>query len=310
MSAVASWALEVAAVVLMLGVGAYAATVLESAIARIGAGVSPGPTLLLAPLRKAAWLAKQQTVRTERPDVIGWMVATAGLLPLAALAASLIPLSSTWVMADFESGIVLWGAVEALIIVVVFLRGWSPNSTFSLIGGYRFVIQAFSYTLLSMFVLIAAALPAQSLSIQQMVVTQQGLPNLVKQPLGLPLWIVIIVGVSFRGPLNLPDGRDLAGGTSVESSGWDRLLWEAGRAPLLVVFSAMGATIFLGGWLGPWLPGPVWVAVKTLVVLLLALVVAQALGRFRPESFVEMAWTVLLPVGFIHLFQAGVTALP
>lgn len=291
-------------------VGAYAAAVTESVVAAVTAGRSVAVSAaLLNPVRRTALLLRQTTVITERPDSVGWVAATTGYVTLAVLAAGLIPLSAGTALTDFSAGIVVWGALEAMVIVMVFLRGWAPNSFFSMVGGYRFVIQAFSFELLSMFVLIAAALPARSLNISEIVLAQQGILNLIKQPLGLPLWIVVTLGITFKGPANLSDGRDLATGTSAESSGRDRLLWEIGRMAMLIVFSAMGATVFLGGWLGPWLPGSVWLVLKTLLVALIALAVAAAYGRLRPEGFVAASWTVLLPLAFIHLFQAGVVAL-
>ena len=69
-------------------------------------------------------------------------------------------------------GIVIWGSCEALIIVAVFLHGWSPNAPFPLIGAYRYVAIALPVMLPSMFVLIAAALPAQSLSVIAIVDSQ------------------------------------------------------------------------------------------------------------------------------------------
>lgn len=289
--------------------GAYSVAVLEqAALCRVDRRRWRG--IWVRPVHRAAWLLRQETTITERPDLRAWIIATTSLVVLASAGAALIPPSDGVAVTDFRAGIVAWGAVEALVIAVVFLHGWSPNSVFPLVGGYRFVIQAFSYELLSMFVLIAAALPARSLQLTEIVRSQDELWNVIRQPLGLPLWIVVTLGVTFWGPLNLPDGRDLAGGTSAESSGRERLLWEVGRASLFIVFCAMGATIFLGGWLGPWLPGPVWVIAKTLLVAAVSIAVGQVVARFRPEGFVELAWTILLPLAFLNLFWAGVESLP
>lgn len=296
-------------ILVALVVGAYLVAVMRSAVAIRADGRAKGMSVWARPLYEAAWLMRQQTSITERPDLTAWIIATVSLVVLAAGAASLIPLSTEAVVADFRAGIVAWGAIEALVIVIVFLHGWSPNSVFPLVGGYRFVIQAFSYELLSMFVLIAAALPARSLQITEIVTSQEGLWNVIRQPLGLPLWIVVVVGVTFWGPLNLPDGRDLAGGTSAESSGRERLLWELGRGSIFIVFCAMGATIFLGGWLGPWLPGPAWLVIKTLSIAAATVFVGESVARFRPEGFVGLAWTILLPLAFVDLFWAGVVAL-
>lgn len=301
--------IAVSLILAALILGTYVVAVMRMVLADPRGVRTPRRGSLLRPVYQAGWLLRQQTAITERPDVPAWMIATISLVTLAASAATLIPLSATAVVADLRAGIVAWGAIEALVVVAVFLHGWSPNSVFPLLGGYRFVIQVFSYELLSMFVLIAAALPARSLQLTEIVNSQDGLWNVVRQPLGLPLWIVVILGVTFWGPLNLPDGRDLSGGTSAESSGRERLLWELGRGALFVVFCAMGATAFLGGWLGPWLPDPLWMVLKTLAIAVVVIAIAEVAPRFRPEGFVEFAWTILLPLAFADLLWAGVMAL-
>jgi NADH-quinone oxidoreductase subunit H len=228
---------------------------------------------------------------------------------LAAMGLALVPWTATFIPVDLTIGIVLWGALEPLATVLIFLHGWSPNAHFSMLGGYRYVSLGLSYILISMFVLIGVSLPAESLQISAVVEVQDGLWNVIRQPLGLPLFLIVGLGISFWGPLNFADSEDLSGGTSAELSGRSRLLWEMGRAAMLVAFSAIGATAFLGGWLGPVLPGPVWLIIKTLVVLVMLLVLGHLVPRPSPERFLTLAWVVLLPLAFIDLAWAGLEAL-
>jgi len=264
----------------------------------------------MAPLRFATLLLRQESAITERPDILLWVLAPAVYAAVAAGAFSVVPLGDGIAIADVRTGIVLFGAAEAIAIVAIFMHGWASNSYLSMIGGYRFVALALSYELLSMFVLIAAALPAESLQVSAIVESQVELWNVVRQPLGLPLWIVVTLGVAFWGPLNLADGADIAGGSALEVSGLHRLLWETARGGMLAVMSAMGAAVFLGGWLGPVLPGWAWMATKTLAVSVLVLMVGRAVGRVRSERAVTLLWAVLLPVAFVGLALAGWEALP
>src|SRR3546814_11238166 len=82
---------------------------------------------------------------------------------------SVVPFAPGFVVADLDAGIVLWGACEALTVVVVFLHGWSANAPLPLIGAYRYVAIGLPAMLISMFVLIAAALPAESLAVSAIV---------------------------------------------------------------------------------------------------------------------------------------------
>lgn len=294
----------------VLAVGAYAAAMMRAMAHDVVAGRSPNVAdAFLRPAGQARWLARQQVTATERPDVAAWVLAPAAYLGLAAAALAVVPLSDGVVVADVRTGIVVFGAAEALAIVAIFLHGWSPNSPFPLVAGYRFVGVALSYELLSMFVLIAAAIPAESLSIGAIVESQEGLWNVVRQPLGLPLWLVVSLGVTFTGPLAVVDSNDLAGGGGVEDSGFQRLCWAVARLAMLVVFAAAGAAVFLGGWHGPVLPGGVWMALKTAGVLGLLVWLGESTARLSPERFVGMAWGVLLPLAFLDLVIAGLVSL-
>lgn len=294
-----------------LVLGAYVVGVLDEVVgSRIGGDRGALTAALTAPWRRGAVLLAQQRIATERPDATTWAIAPAAYTALAAAALTVVPLSPTFVVADVRAGIVLYGAAEVLAMIAIFLNGWSPNSAFGLVGGYRFVALAISYTLLSMFVLIAVALPAESLQMTEIVRAQRGLWNAVRQPLGLPLFLVVASGISFWGPLDLADASDLAGGSSAEASGSHLLVWQVARGAMLTAVSAVGATAFLGGWLGPWLPGPVWVALKTAALLAVLVASRHLLGRMRVEQVVSVFWTVLLPLAFLDLALAGLVALP
>lgn len=307
-SAAAVWAAPLLTVSVLVA-GAYLAAVADAAGWRLVAGSRLRPSILVEPLRAAAVQLSRGPSATERPDVITWVLAPALYAGLAAAGVVVIPWTSSFAIADVPTGIVLWGTVEALVVVAMFLHGWSPNSLQPLLAGYRFVAVGLSYLLLSMFVLIAAAIPAESLSVSAIVASQHDLWNVVRQPLGLPLFLVVALGSSTWGPLDLADGNDLAGGTTAEVTGPGLVLWRGARAAMLATFSLMAAAVFLGGWQGPLLPGPLWVVVKAMAVLALLVGAGHLVARVRAERFVVVCWVVLLPIGFLDLAVAGVEAL-
>ncbi|MCH2342765.1 NADH-quinone oxidoreductase subunit H [Pseudomonas sp. NPDC047963] len=300
--------LPVLLVCLTLVLGPYLLAVIDGAIAAAVGRRATG-SLWLAPLHRGAWLWLQPRNHTERPDSLNWQLAPAAYLALAAAGLAVVPWSATLIPTDISTGLVLWGSVEALATVVIFLHGWSANALLPLIGAYRYVALGLSYILISMFVLIGVALPAESLQVSAVVESQQTLWNVIRQPLGLPLFLIVGLGVSFWGPLNFADSTDLAGGTASEISGPSRLVWQWARAAMLVAFSAMAATAFLGGWLGPWLPGPLWLILKSLALMALLLWLGHALARVSPERFVTLAWVLFLPLSFADLVWAGLEAM-
>jgi NADH-quinone oxidoreductase subunit H len=261
------------------------------------------------PVRQAAQLALQSRTVTERPDAGTWALAPALLAAIAAVSLAVVPLTSTLVAANADTGIVVFAAAMALVIVAVYLEGWSPNSPLPLVAAYRFVAEGLSYEIPFAVVLIGAAIPARSLALGPIITSQEHLWNVVRQPLGLPIYLVTALALAFWGPLALPEGEDVGGGTAMETSGVPRLLWRAAQLQVLVAVAAMGAAVFLGGWLGPWLPGGVWMVLKTVSLLALLVVTKQLFARVRTESFVVVAWTVLIPLSLLDVFIAGIQAM-
>lgn len=299
---------SVTAVLLALFLGIYCVAAFDGAVtARISGQRRSNP--LLIPLQNAARLWHAPPNETETLDRPAWRVAPVLYLMLAAMGLALVPWSRDFVPVDLTTGIVFWGAIEPLATVLIFLKGWAPNAHFALLGAYRYVSLGLSYILVSMFVLIGVALPAESLQVSAVVDAQAELWNVIRQPLGLPLFLIVGLGVSFWGPLNFVDADDLHGGASSEEAGRLRLLWQIGRAGMLLAFSAIAASAFLGGWHGPWLPGPVWLILKTLFVVWVLVVLGHTLPRVSPDRFLTIAWMVLLPLSFLGLAWAGVEAL-
>lgn len=289
--------------------GSWIVASLDRIVTALVAGRKPR-SWFLGPVREAARLLARQRNVTERPDAAAWILAPAAYLGLAAVGLAVVPWSAEAAPADVPAGIVLWGSVEALAVVAIFLHGWSANAHLALVGAYRYVALGLSIMLVSMFVLIGAALPAESLRLGAIVQSQIELWNVLRQPLGLPLFLLVGLGITFWGPFDFADSADLAGGTSSEVSGPSRLVWELARRAMLVSFSAVAATVFLGGFLGPVFPGPVWLVVKSLFVLLLLLMIGRLTVRFDASRTLTLIWVVLLPLSFLSLLQAGLEALP
>ena len=274
---------------------------------RIGTGRG---AVVMGPLQSGAALLLRPNTLTEAPDRLNRLAAPGWYLALALVGLSVVPLAPGIVATDISTGLVLWGACEALTVVVVFLHGWSPNAPLPLVGAYRYVAIGLPAMLLSMFVLIGAALPAQSLSVIEVVEAQRDLWNVVRQPLGLPLFMGLGLAITLRGPFDYADGAELAGGTSAEESGPALALWQFARMAMLVAFSAMGATAFLGGHLGPVLPAPVWLLLKTLTVMAATVAAGRFFARMPPSRMLTLLWVVLLPLSFANLALVGVEVLP
>jgi len=77
----------------------------------------------------------------------------------------------------------------------------------------------------------------------------------------------------------------------------------------LMLISCMITTLFLGGWLGPFLPPLVWFFLKTAVVILFFILLRAAIPRPRYDQLMSLGWKVMLPITLINLMLTGAIAL-
>ncbi|GMQ93398.1 MAG: hypothetical protein BMS9Abin12_0875 [Acidimicrobiia bacterium] len=286
--------------------GAYVFTVADRLMSASGTGVR---SALVYPVRRLSFLLLQPVTTTERPDFSAWILATALLPALAAVGAVAIPIAGPSAGGDISAGLVLFGAAMLVVLVAVFIFGWAPNSVFPMIGGYRFAAVVLSIGIPFSLVVLTTAIPAESLSVGVIVESQSNLWYLVVQPLGFVIYLITAAAIAFWGPFDLPEGADLAGGIVVEASGVRLAMWRFGRAALMVTLSLMGQAVFLGGYLGPVLPGWLWTVIKTAILLVLLALTGRTLARMRVQRFVWFGWVVLLPLALVDVFVSGWLAL-
>lgn len=300
-------AVAVLAVPVVVGALALLAGSADAVLSARAAG-RPVRGAVAAPLREGARLLVQQPRRVPGADLL---LARAGLLTLlaaAGLAALVVPVG-TRVVADSSIGLVWFNAADVAVWVAFWSIGWGSNSSWGLVGGYRFLAQALAYELPHMFALVAVATAAGSLRLTDIVSAQHGLWFGVWMPVAFAAYLLAVLGLSAWGPFGRPFGADVAGGAGVELAGVDRGLLHAGRGALLAVGAAMAVPLFLGGGAGPWLPPALWWLVKTLVVLGVLVGTGRLGPAVRVERFTEQAWLWLVPATLAQALVVAVVAL-
>ncbi|MFS4491117.1 complex I subunit 1 family protein [Dietzia kunjamensis] len=249
-----------------------------------------GPT----PLARAARLLRQRRRTTVAADTLLWRIGGAGMLVGAFLMIAVIPLGR-WTLADLDVGVVWFNAVDVMVWALVWLAGWGANSIHGLVGGYRFLAHGLAYELPLMFALVAPAIAAGSLAVGDVAAAQDGVWFVVWMPVAFLVFLIGVTGFSVWGPFAPALSADIVGGVTAELSGVDRLVLQAGRYLFLTAGAAFSVPLFLGGGAGPVLPDWAWVLVKTALVLTVLVWARRKLPLLRPDRFMEIGWTVLLP---------------
>ncbi len=287
---------------LILGTLALAARMFDGALA---ARANGSPVVVSRPFGEAARLMQQRRRVTVESDRLLWRIGGAGLLVVAALMVTVVPLGR-WTLFDLDVGVVWFNAMDVMVWALIWLTGWGANSAHSMVGGYRFLAHGLGYELPLMFALVSPAVAAGSLNLGRVVGAQDGLWFVVWMPVAFLIYLIGVLGFSVWGPFSPALGTDIAGGAQAELSGVDRLLFNAGRYALLVAGAAFAVPMFLGGGAGPLLPEWAWTLLKTVAVLGVLVWLRRKMPATRPDTFMEMGWLVLLPAALLQVFVVSI----
>ncbi|MDQ3811143.1 MAG: NADH-quinone oxidoreductase subunit NuoH [Chloroflexota bacterium] len=292
------------------------------AISRLQVRIGPnrvGPTGLLQPLADALKLFFKEDVTPGNADRRLYPLAP-GISLVAALAAfAVIPLGPTLRIGGRDVALVVQDMPVALLYLIgasslgiygVVLGGWASGSKYSLLGALRGGAQVVSYELVLGLALVGVVLVSGSLSIGEIVLRQeQSLPFVLLQPLGFLLYFTAAIAETNRAPFDLPEAeQELVAGYHTEYSGFRFGMYYIAEYVNVLTVSAIAATLFFGGWTGPFnvAPGPWWLLLKMTVFAFVFVWLRATLPRLRYDQLMRLSWGVLLPLGLLNVVVTAV----
>lgn len=290
-------------VLVALLLGAYFVAVLEG-------WASTGQLRPAGPIMAGVALLGRESFLTRQSDRIFYETAPVLLLASAVLAVAVLPLAPGLIVADLATGALFVNAALAYVMVAIVMAGWGPDGAYAMVGGFRFLGQLVGYSMLVVMPITAVAMRAESLLTTEVVTSQAALPNVLYQPLGFVLFVVAAMAVCFLPPFDLPTSEgELAGGVMAEYTGPRLAMMRMARATLVVTLAASVTVFYLGGWLGPVLPGWAWTSLKTLAVAAAMLAVGRYLPRVREAQFISWCWKLGIPLALLNILVVGVLLL-
>ncbi len=279
-----------------------------------------GPFGLLQPVADGLKLLTKETIIPAGANRVVFMLAPMLTFVLALVAWAVIPFDLGWVLADINVGVLYLFAISSLGVYGILMAGWASNSRYPFLGALRSAAQMVSYEVSIGFVIVTVLLCTGSLNLSVIVQAQQGSAGLFSWfwlPL-LPMFVVFFVSAlaeTNRAPFDLPEAEaELVAGYNVEYSAMTFALFFLGEYANMILMSAMTVVLFLGGWLSPvpyepftWIPGIIWFALKTALVLFAFLWVRATFPRYRYDQLMRLGWKVFLPLSLLWVVvTAGV----
>ena len=283
-----------------------------------------GPFGLLQPIADA--------VKLLTKEIISPSAAAPGLFRLGPIMA-IMPALAAWVVVPFgpeavianvNAGLLVILAITSIEVYGVIIAGWASNSKYAFLGALRASAQMVSYEIAIGFCFLVVVMTAGSLNLGDIVASQSrgmgadmglGFLSWNWLPL-LPIFMVYLIsGVAEtnRHPFDVVEGEaEIVAGHMVEYSGMGFAIFFLAEYASMWLVSILAVLMFMGGWLPPidsalfnWVPGWIWLGLKTFVVVSMFIWIRATFPRFRYDQIMRLGWKIFIPVTLVWLLLVG-----
>ncbi len=268
-----------------------------------------GPFGLLQTLADALKYIFKEIIIPASANKAVFILAPIVTMTLALVAWAVIPMSEDFVLSDINVGVLYLFAVSSLGVYGIIMGGWASNSKYPFLGAIRSAAQMVSYEVSIGIIIINVLLCVGSLNLKDIVLAQKELWYVI--PL-FPMFVIFFISAlaeTNRPPFDLPEAEaELVAGYQTEYSGMMYAMFWLGEYANILLMCAIGAILFLGGWLPiidiyPFnlIPAPIWMILKILFLFFLFALVKAIVPRYRYDQLMRLGWKILLPFSLIYL---------
>jgi NADH-quinone oxidoreductase subunit H len=284
-----------------------------------------GPAGLLQPIADALKLLLKEIVIPAKSNKALFVIAPIMTIMPALAAWAVIPFGPETVLANVNAGLLFLMAITSLEVYGVIIAGWASNSKYAFLGAMRASAQMISYEIAMGFVLVIVLMVSGSLNLTTIVMKQttghfasMGLTFLSWNWLPLlPMFFIYIISGTAelnRHPFDVVEGEsEIVAGHMVEYSGMSFAMFFLAEYANMILISMMATLMFLGGWSSPidaipfnWIPGWIWLGLKTFLVVTLFIWFRASFPRYRYDQIMRLGWKVFIPLTLVYLLIVAI----
>jgi NADH-quinone oxidoreductase subunit H len=265
-----------------------------------------GPHGLLQPIADGLKLFLKEDIIPREADKAVFILAPLFALIPAFVVYSVIPISSGFVIANLNIGLLFVVGVSSLGIFGIVMAGWASGSKYSMLGGFRSAAQMISYEIFLGFALVGPLMLAGSLNMLDIVEAQKETWFIVYQPLAFVLFFIAGLAETNRIPFDLPEAEtELVAGFHTEYSGMKFAFFFLAEYANMMVVCSIAAVVFFGGYLGPGAPGAHWFILKVFIGMFFMMWLRATLPRLRYDQLMGLGWKLMFPLALANIFLTG-----
>ncbi|MCC7363641.1 MAG: NADH-quinone oxidoreductase subunit NuoH [Dehalococcoidia bacterium] len=264
---------------------------------------------VLQPIADAAKLLTKEALTPRYADKTIMYLAPVLFVMPAVMVWAVIPFGPEMIIADIPNSLVYYLAVSSVPTLVIFMGGWSHNNKYSLFGAIRIVAMGVSYEVPLVMALLGVVVMTGSLSLNGIVFWQDAFDIwlVALQPLAFAIFFICVSAELNRTPVDIAEAEsELGSGYLTEYSGMKWGLFYGMDIAYALAASALGATIFFGGWsffgLQDWVPSWLFFIGKLYAFYFLFIWTRGTLPRLRIDQLMAFCWKYLFPLALFNLF--------
>ena len=283
-----------------------------------------GPLGLLQPIADGLKLLLKEIIIPKAANPGLFILAPIMTIMPALAAWAVVPFGPEVALSNINAGLLFLMAITSLEVYGIIIAGWASNSKYAFLGAMRASAQMVSYEIAMGFCLLIVLLVTGSLNMTEIVNVQTrgffvdlGLNFLSWNWLPLlPIFVIYVIsGVAEtnRHPFDVVEGEsEIVAGHMVEYSGMAFAMFFLAEYANMILISVLTAVMFLGGWQAPldsvvfnWVPGWIWLGLKTLFVATFFIWIRASFPRYRFDQIMRLGWKIFIPITIFWLFFVG-----
>ena len=281
-----------------------------------------GPLGLLQPIADALKLLTKEILVPAAANRGLFFIGPILTIMPALAAWAVVPFGPDVALANINAGLLFVMAITSMEVYGVVIAGWASNSKYAFLGALRASAQMVSYEIAMGFCLVVVLMVTGSMNMS-VIVTEQAKGLFADQGLGflswnwlplLPIFVVYVISglaETNRHPFDVVEGEaEIVAGHMVEYSGMSYAMFYLAEYANMWLVAILASVMFLGGWLSPvaaldWIPGGIWLGLKTCAIVSLFIWVRATFPRFRYDQIMRLGWKVFIPVTLVWLIVVG-----
>jgi NADH-quinone oxidoreductase subunit H len=270
-----------------------------------------GPFGIIQPIADVIKLLIKEDILPDGADKFIFNIAPIFALATVLLLWAVIPFAPTIIGADINVAVLYIVAIGSIGTLAIIMAGWASNNKYALLGAFRTVALLIAYEVPMILALLVPVLLARSMGMQTIVAAQSPWYLFVVPLAALILFISSIAELG-RTPFDISEAEsEIVAGFHIEYTGMKFGLFYAGELLHALTVSALIATLFLGGWRGPFVDqvpilGPIYLFIKAFLVYYLIMWVRYSFPRVRIDQMLGFNWKFLTPLALLLLIVVAI----